>query len=125
MSKVDYLPYKEYMEKLKQSATGEVGECPKCHAPVRYITSKNKKVFLKCQNGLLTQEQLANGEVASCDFFLNMEVASKKLTEKMARDLLTKRRTSIVKGFKKSKNQGTFDARVILTDDLKLAFEKS
>ena len=125
MNKVDYLPYKEYMEKLKQSATGEVGECPKCHAPVRYITSKNKKVFLKCQNGLLTQEQLANGEVASCDFFLNMEVASKKLTEKMARDLLTKRRTSLVKGFKKSNNKGTFDARIILNDDLKLTFEKS
>ena len=125
MNKVDYLPYKEYMEKLKQSATGEVGECPKCHAPVRYITSKNKKVFLKCQNGLLTQEQLANREVASCDFFLNMEVASKKLTEKMARDLLAKRRTNVVKGFKKSNNKGTFDARVILNDDLKLAFEKS
>lgn len=57
--------------------------------------------------------------------FLNMEVASKKLTEKMARDLLTKRRTTLVKGFKKSNNKGTFDARIILNDDLKLAFEKS
>ena len=124
MSKVDYLPYKEYMEKLKQSASGEVGTCPKCHAPVRYITSKNKKVFLKCLNGLLTQEQVARGEVGACDFFLSMEIAGKKLTQKMASDLLAKRRTSVVKGLKKSNNQGTFEARIILNDDLKLGFEK-
>lgn len=53
------------------------------------------------------------------------ERGSKKLTQKMAHDLLTKKKTSVVKGFKKSNNQGTFDARITLNDELKLSFEKS
>lgn len=123
MEQVDFEPYKDFMMKLSKSATGEVGTCPKCGAPVRYITSKNKKVFLRCLNGILSQQQLDDGEVATCDFFLSMEIAGKKLTQKMASDLLEKKKTSVVKGFKKSKVQGTFDARVVLKDDGKLGFE--
>lgn len=78
---------------------------------------------MRCLNGILSQQQLDDGEVATCDFFLSMEVAGKKLTPKMASDLLEKKKTSVVKGFKKSNDQGTFDARVVLKDDGKLGFE--
>ena len=124
MEQVDFEPYKDFMMKLSKSATGEVGTCPKCGAPVRYITSKNKKVFLRCLNGILSQQQLDDGEVATCDFFLSMEIAGKKLTQKNGIRPFRKEKKQVwSKDLKKSKDQGTFDARVVLKDDGKLGFE--
>ncbi|MDG4636419.1 topoisomerase C-terminal repeat-containing protein [Enterococcus lactis] len=46
----------------------------------------------------------------------------KALTKKNVQDLLSKRETSLIKGFK-SKKGSNFSAKLTLNDEMKLAFE--
>lgn len=59
-----------------------------------------------------------------CQFVLWKQIAGKNLTEDQTIDLLVKRRTSLIKGFKSSKYPGrTFDACLIISAEGKVVFE--
>ena len=62
-----------------------------------------------------------------CTFSIWGEQFGKKLTETQMKELIEKRRTKTLKGFKKKDGTGTYEARLILTDDFKvrLDFEKT
>jgi DNA topoisomerase-3 len=44
----------------------------------------------------------------------------KKLTAEHIRQLVTKGRTGLIKGFKKKDGTGTYDARLVLSDEFKV-----
>lgn len=83
-----------------------VGKCPKCGSPV----VKNKKGW-GCSNWW-------NG----CQFQIWGEICGKKLTQAIVKQLLTRRKTNLVKGFV-SKNGKKFNAVLELDDTGKLNFK--
>lgn len=60
---------------------------------------------------------------ARCGFELKKEINKKTLSEKNITDILTKKKSAIIKGFT-SKQGGTFDARIIVDDQFRLRFER-
>lgn len=71
-------------------------KCPECGGGV-LVSSK----VVKCQH---------------CNFILFPTIASKKLSEKNIKDLIEKKETKVIKGFK-SKNGNNFDAKLKLVKD--------
>lgn len=57
-----------------------------------------------------------------CKFGIWKEIANKKITHKNVEDLITKGRTSLIKGFK-GKSGNEFEAYLVLDNELKTAFE--
>lgn len=57
-----------------------------------------------------------------CKFGIWKEIAKKKITHKNVEDLITKGRTSLIKGFK-GKSGNDFEAYLVLDSNLKTAFE--
>ena len=58
-----------------------------------------------------------------CNFTIWREQYGKKLTETQIEELVTKRRTKVIKGFKKKDGSGTYDARLVLNDEFKIRLE--
>ena len=58
-----------------------------------------------------------------CTFTIWGEINGKKLTEDHIRQLVTKGRTALIKGFKKKDGTATYDASLILTDGFKVRLE--
>jgi len=58
-----------------------------------------------------------------CTFSIWKEQHGKQLTESQIAELLEKRRTKVIKGFKKKSGDGTYEARLILTEELKVRLE--
>lgn len=58
-----------------------------------------------------------------CKFSIWREQYGKKLTDSQIEELFTKRRTKVIKGFKKKDGSGTYDARLVLTDEFKVRLE--
>lgn len=85
------------------------GLCPKC----KNGETRNSKKGAYCSN--------FKNEEKICDFFIFNKMASKKLSEKNIRDLITKNKTTKIKGFK-SKAGKLFEAVVILDDEFKTKF---
>ncbi|MBE2901865.1 DNA topoisomerase [Enterococcus faecium] len=83
-----------------------MGTCPKCQNSV-----VNKGKFYGC-----------SGYKDGCKFTLPKRWSQKALTKKNVQDLLSKRETSLIKGFK-SKKGSNFSAKLTLNDEMKLAFE--
>ena len=109
-SYIKTLDFSEYKE------SSSLGVCPNCGAPIKVF----KKVA-KCENGLVSEDDRAKGKEPSCDFIIYLEVATKKITKSQVADLVTKRKTRLIKGFKR-KNGETFDAHLILNDNNEVAF---
>jgi DNA topoisomerase-3 len=86
-----------------QEAKGKV--CPKCSAEAIKPFSKG----LKCYN-------------EGCGFIVWDTICEKKLSEKQLTDLITKRKTALIKGFK-SKAGKSFDAALKLNNEFKVEFE--
>ena len=59
----------------------------------------------------------------SCNFSIWGQINGKTLTEEHIRQLVTKGRTGLIKGFKKKDGSATYDARLVLTDDFKVRLE--
>ncbi|MBX9688407.1 MAG: DNA topoisomerase 3 [Candidatus Obscuribacterales bacterium] len=55
-----------------------------------------------------------------CRFFIWAEQFGKLLSEAEIKELFEKKESSLIKGFKKKSGEGTYDARLILTDDFKV-----
>lgn len=85
-------------------SSSTIGKCPKCGGKVVF----HSKAW-SCENN-------------KCDFVIWKTVAGKTLTEANAKDLLSKGKTSLIKGFK-SKAGNLFDAHLILDREGKTKFE--
>lgn len=84
------------------------GPCPKCKAGTVRKTIKGA--------GCSRFKQ-------GCDFSIWAQINGKKLTDEHIRQLVTKGRTGLIKGFKKKDGTGTYDAGLVLTDDFKFRLE--
>lgn len=87
----------------------KVGSCPICGGSV---LSGKKKYFC------------SNHKEKSCNFVIWKVIAQKELTEKQAKKLLKRGKTSVIKGFVK-KAGGTFDAALFLDKSGKVKFDFS
>lgn len=83
-----------------------IGKCPKCKVGE---INENVKSF-SCS-------EYKKG----CDFTIWKTIAGKNLSLKVAQDLLSKKETNLIKGFTGKK--GKFDARLKLSNDLKVEFK--
>ena len=91
---------------IKEEQTN-MGNCPKCEKG-KIIESKKSFSCTAYKEG--------------CDFTIWKEIASKKLTEKNIKDLITKGKTSLIKGFKSSAGK-EFEAYIYLDENFKTQFE--
>jgi len=78
----------------------------------------------KCGTGLVQiREKTAKCNSSDCGFILYRTIASKRLTDSVLIDLIGKKKTKLLKGFK-SKAKGTsFDAKLYLDDNFQLQME--
>lgn len=58
-----------------------------------------------------------------CKFSVWREQYGKKLTDAQLKELVEKRRTKVIKGFKKKDGSGTYDARLVLNDEFRVRLE--
>lgn len=58
-----------------------------------------------------------------CAFSIWREVYGKKLTHNQMKELVERRRTRVIKGFKKKDGSGVYDARLVLNEDFKVRLE--
>ncbi len=80
----------------------------------------------KCKVGIVRKTKMGAGCSRfkdGCTFSIWGEMNGKKLAEDHIRQLVTKGRTGLIKGFKKKDGTATYDACLILTDDFKLRLE--
>jgi DNA topoisomerase III len=84
-----------------------LGACPQCKEGVVRETPKGAG---------------CNRWKEGCTFTIWKEVAGKELSEEQIKELFTKKKTKVIKGFKK-KDGGTFDASLVINDQFKVRFE--
>jgi DNA topoisomerase-3 len=80
----------------------------------------------KCKSG--TVRKTIKGAGCSrfregCNFSIWGQINGKKLTDAYIRQLVTKGRTGLIRGFKKKDGSATYDACLVLTDDFKVRLE--
>lgn len=85
------------------SSNNAVVKCPFCSSSLHFGTK-----VVKCVN-------------TNCGFLIFKNIAKKDLTDSQINELLTKRVTKLIKGFK-SKNDKDFNARLSLEDNKKVIF---
>jgi DNA topoisomerase-3 len=79
-----------------------------------------------CKQGVIRMGQKSascNRWREGCKFTIWKEQHGKQLSDSQIAELLTKRRTKIIKGFKKKDGSGSYDARLVLSDDFKVRLE--
>jgi len=81
--------------------------CPCCN-------SGHIRIFDKAANCSRSQE--------GCKFVIFRTICGKKITEKHIKDLITNRKTGLIKGFKSPKNGKVFDAFLVLDNHFKTNF---
>ncbi len=77
----------------------------------------------KCKEGFVRKTKMGAGCSrfrAGCLFSIWAKVNGKQLTEEHIRQLVTKGRTGLIKGFKKTDGTNTYDACLVLTEDFKV-----
>ena len=84
-------------------------KCPKCGGKMEIY-----QFGYRCENN-------HGQDDGTCDFFIG-KIAGKKLTEKQATQLLQKRKTELIQGFK-NKEGRKFDAMLAIDRDGKISFE--
>ena len=79
----------------------------------------------KCKQAKIMKGKTAGGcgQFSVCGFKIPLELAGKQLTESQLIDLLTKRRTGIIKGFQVPGQDNPFQAKLILGEDLNVRFD--
>lgn len=80
-------------------------QCPKCQAAKLFMTEK----VVKCPD-------------ENCSWTLFRNICGVQLDLKLIEDLLTRKKTSLIKGFK-SKSDKSFNAFLVLNSELKVSFE--
>jgi DNA topoisomerase-3 len=103
-------PVKEIKPKkvvVKKVVVLEELNCPKC----KQVKIIKGKTAIGCSNFKV------------CNFKIPFYVLSKKLSDKNLCDLITKSKTSKLKGFKKPNDEQAFEAILTLTDDFNIEFK--
>ncbi|NOQ72289.1 MAG: DNA topoisomerase III [Crocinitomix sp.] len=104
----------------------------KAKAPPKEKVKAKKKTLAelncpKCGNGSLMKGKKAYGcsnHKSGCDFLVPFVMMGKKLTEKQIIDLISKKKTTIIKGFYRAGTDQKLNGRLTLTDDFNLGFEE-
>lgn len=91
---------------VSAQSKNDIGTCPVCSTGKMVDRGK----FIGC-------DQYKNG----CNFSISRTIAKKKLTDKAIKDLIVKKKTSVIKGFISSKDT-KFDA-ILVIKDKKVQFE--
>jgi DNA topoisomerase-3 len=80
----------------------------------------------QCGKGVIIQNQKAAGchrWKEGCTFTIWREQYGKELTDSQIKDLVEKRETKLIKGFKKKDGSGKFDAKLVINDDFKVRLD--
>jgi DNA topoisomerase-3 len=80
----------------------------------------------QCKEGLVRSNSKGvgcNRWKEGCSFFVWREQYGKELPDELIKELVEKKRTDVVKGFKKKDGSGTYDARLVLNDQFKVRLE--
>jgi DNA topoisomerase III len=85
-----------------------LGRCPQCNLGIVRKTPKGAG---------------CNRWKAGCTFSVWGEMFGKKLSDPQIKELIEKRRTKVIKGFKKKSGDGTYEARLVLNDEFKVRLE--
>lgn len=95
---------------MPSSSEGSIGPCPQCKLGFVKPTPKGAG---------------CNRWKEGCTFTIWREQYGKALTDTHIKDLLEKRITKEIKGFKKKDGSGKYDAKLVLNDDFKVRLEGS
>ena len=95
-------------KKDKEKIVIEDSICPKCKS---HKVIKGKKAY-GCSN------------FTNCGFMIPFEIGGKKLTDNQIYQILTKQKTTKIKGFVDVNSQEKFDAKLILDTQFNVVFEK-
>ncbi len=87
---------------------GPLGQCPQCQAGTVRQTPKGAGCG-RWREG--------------CTFTIWRTVFGKELTDEQIKDLVLKKRTELIKGFKKKDGSGTYDAHLMVSDDFKVRLD--
>jgi DNA topoisomerase-3 len=100
------------------------------------VTKQGALLPAKAQAGIAPCPQCGQGVVRQtpkgagcsrwkegCTFSVWRETYGKKLTDNQMKELIEKRRTKVIKGFKKKDGSGTYDARLVLDNEFKVRLE--
>lgn len=85
---------------------GSIGPCPVCKEGIVRLTPKGAG---------------CNRWREGCKFTIWGEQFGKKLSDAQIKELFEKRRSKVIKGFKKKSGEGTFDARLVLNDQFRIS----
>jgi DNA topoisomerase-3 len=80
----------------------------------------------QCGKGVIIQNQKAAGchrWKEGCTFTIWREQYGKELTDAQIKDLVEKRETKVIKGFKKKDGSGTYDAKLVIGGDFKVRLD--
>lgn len=99
---------KEKKPRVKKEITFEGIDCPKCKS-TKLMKGKSA---IGCSN------------FKECGFKVPFELMGKKLSENQLNDLLSKRKTSWIKGILEPSTQAKIEGKFILDDSLNVQFEK-
>lgn len=80
----------------------------------------------QCKEGVVRQTPKGAGcnrWKSGCTFSIWREQRGKELSDTNIKELVRKRQTKVIKGFKKKDGSGKYDAKLVLTDDYKIRFE--
>jgi DNA topoisomerase-3 len=80
----------------------------------------------KCNIGAVRKTRMGAGcsrFKEGCNFSIWGEINGKKLTDEHIRQLVTKRRTALIKGFKKKDGSGTYAGHLAISDEFKVKLE--
>jgi len=115
---------KDYMEEI-QEFTEQIIDNVKEEAQKEGTDQRELGSCMKCEKGSVVATPKAYGcdtwKESNCDFVIWKNVAGQELKPKHVKQLLEKKETEMIKGFK-SKEGKTFDAKLKLEDDFRVSF---
>ena len=115
----------KYYGQLSDYIKETVAQIFSLQSSITASTRKGLGTCPSCKKGQIVEYPKSYGCTEfknGCKFGIWKEIANKKITHKNVEDLITKGRTSLIKGFK-GKSGNDFEAYLVLDSNLKTAFE--
>lgn len=94
--------------RVRVSRPGDLGACPKCEEGTVRFTPKGAG---------------CNRWKEGCTFSIWRETYGKELEDDHIKELVEKKRTDLIKGFKKKDGSGTYDARLVINEEFKVRLD--
>lgn len=112
---LEYETFMNNVNELTKELTEQVSK-------ISIVFSEDKYLCPKCKNKtMVNRRNFFDCQTESCDFRLWKKIAAKVIPDSILIELLNKGITPVIKGFKSSKTDTTFEASIKLTED-KLSF---